>query len=124
MTLAEYVKQQVGTLIAEVEKQACEGSVHHLRVAIRRLSEGLRVFEDLFPHGAAKKVRRELHKAMRRAGDVRNHDIAEELLRRARVSPKHGFTQSRAQAARGLAGVQTRWREDAVGCRWRAELHV
>ena len=50
-------------------------SVHDLRVAIRRLSQGLDVFGTLFPKGAAGKVDRKIDRLRRLAGAVRDLDI-------------------------------------------------
>ncbi len=131
MTLSDYVKQHISGLIDKVAEQGrlaetdtTGDGVHDLRVAIRRLAENLRVFEDLFPRGAAKKVRKELRAAMRLAGDARNHDIAAELMRRAKVPAKPDVAAGRARAAVKLAKVLRAWNRDAAERAWREGLHV
>jgi len=56
------------------------GAIHDLRVSIRRLTQCFRIFRDLLDPAPVKKLRRRLHKIMERCGDVRNCDIALELL--------------------------------------------
>src|ERR1017187_6125566 len=63
-------------------------SIHDLRVAIRRLSRCLRVFAPFFPVGSWKKIRRQLAGLMKATGEVRDRDIALQLLAEARVSPR------------------------------------
>ncbi len=131
MTLSGYVHSQVAGLIekvgAESERAARDTSdegIHDLRVAIRRLSENLRVFKDLFPRGAAKAVRKDLKSAMKLAGDARNHDIARELMARARVPAAPELTAGREHAAVKLAGVLSEWNQETYARRWRELLHV
>lgn len=70
---------------AVVVSNGDEASVHDLRTSIRRLSECLRTFADLFPGGEAGRLRRRLRKLMALAGEVRNRDIAGNLLVKAGV---------------------------------------
>jgi len=55
-------------------------AIHDLRVSIRRLTQCFRIFRDLLDPTPVKKLRRRLHKIMEHCGDVRNCDIALELL--------------------------------------------
>jgi CHAD domain-containing protein len=131
MTLAEYVQSQVTALIQQV-RQECDRAaletsdeaIHDLRVAIRRLSENLRVFKDLFPKGAAKAVRRDLKAAMKLAGETRNHDIARELMTKARVPVTTELKKGREQAAGELAKVLNQWNQDTRSHRWQAQLRA
>jgi CHAD domain-containing protein len=71
------------TLSADVD------AIHDFRVSLRRFSEGLRLFKDLFPKASRNQVRSELRRAMRLAGRTRDVDIARETftLSDALVSP-------------------------------------
>ena len=56
-------------------------SIHDLRVSIRRFQQCLRVFRQFFPSAAVKRIHRRLHKMMELSGEVRNRDVALDLLR-------------------------------------------
>lgn len=60
-----------------------DDAIHDLRVAIRRLSQAYRVFGPLVPGKEAKRARKDLRPVRKLAGDVRDCDIAIELLREA-----------------------------------------
>jgi CHAD domain-containing protein len=60
-------------------------AIHKLRVAIRRFSQALRVFQDSFEHHHVRKMRRRLRKLMDLCGAARNCDIALEVLEAAGV---------------------------------------
>ncbi len=93
LTLKKFVRGKSAHLIGKVEermKAVCESkadvdSVHDLRTSIRRLSECLRAFEELFPGSEAGRLRRRLRKLMQLAAEVRNRDIAGELFIEANV---------------------------------------
>ena len=131
MTLSQYVRVQTTVLIRQVHEQShrveidtSDEAIHDLRVAIRRLSETLRVFKDLFPGGAAKAVRKDLKTAMRRAGRTRNCDIARELMAKARMPASAELTDDRDQAAKDLADMLSRWNKKARSQKWQEHLHV
>jgi len=92
LTIRAYALQQTRTLLRrlafQVSRAARPGdpdAVHDLRVAIRRFTRALRVFQQFLPHGKARKVRHELQDIMDLAAAVRDRDIASELLQEARV---------------------------------------
>jgi len=64
-------------------------AIHDFRVSLRRFSEALRLFKDLFPKPPRNQVRSELRQVMRLAGRTRDIDIAREafVLSDATVSP-------------------------------------
>jgi CHAD domain-containing protein len=131
MTLFEYAAGNIGGLIDKVvyessraAEDASEDCIHDLRVSIRRLAETLRVFEDVLPDDSAAAVRKDLREAMKLAGTIRNHDIALDLAKKARVEVGATFGEERAIAVRGLCGVLTKWNGDGVFDVWRAELHA
>lgn len=129
MTLLAYVSGQVEGLIERVEEAArragtdgSPASIHGLRVSLRKLAEGLRVFKDLFPRGAAKSVRKELRAGMKLAGEARNLDIARDLRKRAKAGAEAGWAARREQAYGDLARVLKQWNEGRATEHWRERL--
>jgi len=60
-------------------------AIHKLRVAIRRFTQALRVFQDSFDPAHIRKIRRRLSKLMELCGAARNCDIAVDVLNAAGV---------------------------------------
>ena len=93
-------------------------AVHRLRVSIRRLQQALRVFRQYLKGPGVKRVRTQLKKAMQAAGDLRNQDIAIELIeksgkdfpeiRAARTASKKAFRATLHQITKKDLGVK--WR--------------
>ena len=88
--LAEYFAAQVEIRLRRVafELRSArlsmdEDRVHDLRVAIRRMMETLRVARGVLPEEGCQKTLKDLRKIMRAAADVRNCDIARDLLEKA-----------------------------------------
>jgi CHAD domain-containing protein len=102
------------------------GAVHDLRVSIRRLTECLRVFDPFFPHRKAKKVRQKLDALMDLASEVRNRDIAAELLRRAAVpagsSLVRALSEERGAAEWTLMEALKRCSRRRSHRKWRSRL--
>jgi hypothetical protein len=83
-----------------------------------RLQAGLRMFEQYLHRSGVKQVRNQLKTAMKAAGDLRNHDIALDLiekngmdiplLRAARTASKKVFRTTLRQIAKKDLGF--RWR--------------
>jgi CHAD domain-containing protein len=99
-------------------------AIHDLRVAIRRFSQGLRVFRKLLDKAHVRKMRRPLRKVMHLSGAARNCDIALEVLETAGApaaqSLRQRVAERRSQAgrelldffvARNLLAKTKRWRE-------------
>ena len=131
MTLSRYAAKNISELIekvtkaaADAEKEASEDCIHDLRVAIRRLSEMLRVFEDVCPDGTAAKVRKDLREAMRLAGTIRNHDIARDLATKAKAEVNASFDEERAEAVRELIAALSKWKSGMIFKRWRTQLRA
>ncbi len=130
-TLAVYVRTQVNGLIDQLvaqsqltERDTSDHSIHDLRTSIRRLNETLRVFEDLFPRGAARTVRDDLRAAMRPAGEARNVDIARELMAKARLEIDPSLAAGRAAAETKLMSVLAGWNRGAAYKAWREQLNA
>ena len=125
-TVKQYARETLGSLLdqtafhlAHAARQHDAESVHRLRVSIRRLQQGIRLFRQYVDEAEAKKVRKQLREFLRAAAEVRNRDIAVTLIGR-------GETHAAAlEAERG-----TRMRElvallkgrAATAGRWRAKL--
>lgn len=131
MTLFEYAAGNIAGLIGKVAEEsskvaqnASEDCIHDLRVSIRRLAETLRVFEDVLPDDSSATVRKDLREAMQMAGTIRNHDIALDLARKAKVDVGESFHRDRATAVLGLCKVLSKWNSESIFDVWRAELHA
>ncbi len=57
-----------------------EEAVHQLRVSLRRLQQGLRVFAKYLPERGLNRVRKDVRKLLRAAAEVRSRDIAAQLV--------------------------------------------
>jgi CHAD domain-containing protein len=104
------------------------GSIHDLRVSIRRLSQCLRVFGQFFPRESGKKFQSRLSAAMDLASAVRDRDIAMELLAAARVPSDSALvqviSQERAGAERSLVAKLERWSRRGFQKKWRSRLEL
>jgi CHAD domain-containing protein len=133
LPIREYARGQASDLLRRVAFQANrtarvrdEEAVHDLRVSIRRLTQCLRVFKPFFPQAQAKSLRRKLGDVMDLASEVRNRDIALELLRAARVPAEsevaRKLSQERKEAERTLVAALRRWSRRDSEKKWRARL--
>jgi CHAD domain-containing protein len=67
--------------LAALEQPREPAHIHHLRVATRRATATIRVFEDLIPSRKATKLQKLLHQLRRAAGTARDEDIFAKRLR-------------------------------------------
>ena len=108
------------------ETKADVDSVHDLRTSIRRLSECLRAFEELYPRGEAGRLRRRLRKLMQLAAEVRNRDIAAELFVKAGVAPEDAlFERLRLEKHEWQSALTDRiitWTERERAKQWHSML--
>jgi len=100
--------------------------VHDLRVSIRRFQECLRTFEEHFEPQVARKCRRRLRRIMALAAEVRNRDIAMELLEMVGVGQRSPLVAwlgaARNEAMRALAEDLRRLKQRSFSRRWRLAL--
>lgn len=133
--MRKFAQQQTGALLrrlaAQVTRAAGSGeadTIHDLRVAIRRLSRGLRVFSRFYADESWKSIRRELRRVMRAAGAVRDCDIALDCLAKAGVAESDTIvTRLRAErrkANQELLGKVRGWKEQGILHQWRERLAV
>jgi CHAD domain-containing protein len=129
-SIAGFANEQTATRLGRVvfelrraRRKADEDAVHDLRVSIRRFTQALRVFPNLLPEGQAKKIRKRLRPVMKIAGEVRNLDIAAELVKESKIPRGRALIEALAverraaqrrlkEALRQLdgAGLADRWR--------------
>ena len=96
-------------------------AIHRMRVSIRRLQQALRLFRQFLSQPGVKSVNKDLRKAMKAAGALRNFDIAAELLKPLGAIPAGLDEQRSAALAHFRQTVKSIIRKDA-GVRWRNEL--
>lgn len=133
--MRDYARSQTAMLLRRFAFQvnrtartADADSIHDLRVSIRRLSRSLRVFAQFFPDGSWKKARKQLSELMQAAGDVRDRDIALELLEnagfsRSTVLARQLEAERRAAMRQLMAEVRT-WDERGFFAKWRTRLEL
>jgi CHAD domain-containing protein len=133
--MRRHAVQQTATLLRRMAYQAGRAaksrdseSIHDFRVSIRRLAQCLRIFGEFFPPGTAKKIRRSLKPLMQSAAEVRNRDIALELLLAARGAPDaplmQSISQERGEAEKALRSVLKRWSRRDSFRKWRSRLEL
>jgi CHAD domain-containing protein len=133
--MRDYARQQTSILLRrlafQINRTATSGtpdSIHDLRVAVRRLSRCLRVFSQFYPDGSWKKLRRDLAELLEAGGEVRDRDIAIELLAQAGISPRAAVVTrlgaERHKAANKLLLELRRWKRGNFSRKWRSRLEL
>jgi CHAD domain-containing protein len=133
--MRDHVKLQTAILLRRFAYQVVHtahsetaDAIHDLRVAIRRLSNCLRVFAKFYPRHSAKRIRSRLSGLMSLAGAVRDADIALELLVQAGIPPKATVAgrlrDERRKAANRLAREIRLWRNQGFSRKWRSRLDL
>lgn len=128
-----YALQQTRTLLRRLAFQINRagragdaGTVHDLRVAIRRFSQCLRLFEQCYPGGHGRKILRKLKAVMQAASAVRDRDVALELMSAAGLAPDSkavtAVKKERKQAERDLMQSIRRTGKSNFSRKWRAKL--
>ena len=128
-----YARAQVFTLLRSLEVRMHEAaklrdvdSIHDLRVAIRRFQQGLQIFRPFVSGGYRKKIRRRLRKIMQLSGEIRNRDIALDLLRQAglpaRSTVPAGLLRERKQFQNELLALFDRWGKRNLSRKWGSGL--
>ena len=99
-------------------------AVHDLRVSIRRLAQGLTVFEDELPTRRARRVRKQVSALRRLAGEGRDLDIAiaETTRRRWNAPLRAGLAAARAAAATRLQQEVSRFAKKEPWTKWSSKL--
>jgi CHAD domain-containing protein len=109
-------------------KHPNEEAIHDLRVSIRRLSQCLRELHQFFPRREMKKILKQLSKVMDLAAEMRNRDIAIELIGKDGRPSESVFIaslrQEREQATQKLSRALVQWRRRDFSRKWRPWLAV
>jgi len=125
----EFAVEQAGRFLGElaIQIKRARGSrsaerIHDLRVALRRFKSVLQALESCFPDDGARAIRLRLKGIMGAAGDVRDRDIAAELVGQM-GAPESGllagrFRSDRKKAAAVLSGLLKGWVDGQVGAEW------
>ena len=133
--MPDHAAGQASTLLRRLAFQANRtarlsdaGSVHDLRVSIRRLAQCLRIFGQFFPREKGRKSQHRLNAVMDLASAVRDRDIALELLVTARIPSDSALvqvlSQERAAAERSLVDTLERWSRRSFQKKWRSRLEL
>jgi CHAD domain-containing protein len=114
--------------VRQAAKRPNEEAIHDLRVSIRRLSQCLREFHQFFPRRETKKILKQLGKVMDLAAEMRNRDIAIELIgkdgRPAEAVFLATLRQERELAKQKLTRALVQWRRRDFTRKWRPWLAV
>jgi CHAD domain-containing protein len=133
MTMHEYARDRGALLLRRLAfcmNRAAQlrdpDSIHDLRVSIRRFQQCLVAFQQFFPRGQAKRIRARLHDIMQIAGEIRNHDIALELIEKSGLPVNPALTLHMRQEAKELHAelhrLLARWGRRDLSRRWGARL--
>ena len=120
--------RRLATRANRAAKAGDEEAIHDLRVAIRRFTQALRVFGQFLPRGKTRKIRRRLKDIMNAAAEVRNRDIALDMVGDAELgpdSPLPGVLRAqREEARRNLVRLLKKWNSRDFSRRWREQLEL
>ncbi len=111
--------------VSRTAKSPRASEVHDLRVAIRRFTQALAAFDSCFSTQEVKKIKRRMKKLMGIAGELRDCDIALDLLSRFKSTPSAlvASIRKRRQEAEGdLTAALRRWSQRRTYSKWRAVL--
>jgi CHAD domain-containing protein len=123
---SDQAERRLGRLAFQINqtiKSRDADAVHDLRVALRRFSQVLRVFKPCFRGKEARKIRRELKQIMDLAGEVRNCDIALNLMAKSQRRDITGLLTKvkdlRREAERALIAFLRHWVDRKSSLKWR-----
>ena len=112
--------------VRHAAKHPNEEAIHDLRVAIRRFSQCMREFRQFFPKHETKKILKQLDKVMELAAEMRNRDVAIQLIGCDEGEPESSFAgglrEQRLQAKRKLIRALEQWRRHDFSRSWRPWL--
>ncbi len=123
-TQAQRLLGKLAFQVRRAAKRPDEDAIHDLRVAIRRLSQCLREFRAFFPKRENKKILKQLDRLMDLAGEMRNRDIAIELLGPGERVLAVRLRAEREHAKSNLAAALIKWRSRDFSRKWRPWLEV
>jgi len=121
------MNQLLTTLVLRIHsavKSPGPDQIHDVRVAIRRFAQGLILFSELFPKNQTKKIKRRLKRLMRLSSEIRNRDIAVQLLARSHAELRRSLIHERRGYERELLDLTLRWTKRDFSDRWRKGLEL
>ena len=127
-TMQEYALQKTANLLdamvgalraAAVHPEP--DAVHKMRVSIRRLQQALRLFRQYLKKSGVEKVKSHMRSVMQVAGELRNRDIAIELVER-QSGDTSALVAQRSQWNQELAKVLSPYASPDLLPRWRRQL--
>ncbi len=91
--------------------QPGQDEVHDVRVSIRRLDQGLKIFRDQLPSKRVRALRKRLKATLKLAGEVRDRDIALSLIEELKLDldagiPAHLESERNAASVRFVKALQ------------------
>ena len=130
--IRDYAVEQMNRLLTTLTFQVHRAAkaprpkeIHDLRVSIRRFSQGLRLFGDLFPRWEIKKIKKRLKRMMQVTAEVRNRDIALEFLAKSRLTGHRTRLQRERKAhERQFSDMARRWVTRDFSAKWRNGLSL
>lgn len=125
--LAERLEKLDSEFRALVQKPSDADAIHHVRVAIRRLSQCLRQFSNCFDLEDAAKLHRRARRLLKRCGAVRDCDIALQLLTASKVRDaalKKSIQEQRAVALQELTTHIQDLKDKRAWKDWRERLQI
>ena len=131
MTATETAVRLVERVRREAKRAAKKpdaDGVHDLRVAIRRSRQCLAEFKEALPEDTVRKARKKMRKILRKAGPVRNIDVARVLMKS--VGARSGrqlstdLSRERAHLERELLRLVARFNEHDPAKGWVSKLRA
>jgi CHAD domain-containing protein len=135
LTIEEYARAQTEALlerlawqVSHTAKRCDPESIHDLRVEVRHLTNCLRVFKQFFAKPERKEIQHQLQVLRKLAGEVRNRDIALEVLASVLGAQDEDLTtqlaKERKQAEGELVKALRRWTRRNLFRKWRGKLEL
>jgi len=131
--MQRYAREQTSVLLQRLAfrmnraaKLRDADSIHDLRVAIRRFEQCLQIFHQFLSGGHKKKIRRRLRKIMELSGEIRNRDIALDLLKQAGLPARSALAarllRERRENQSTLLASFDRWGDRDLFRKWGSRL--
>jgi CHAD domain-containing protein len=99
--------------------------IHDVRVSIRRFSQCLELFEDLFPLREVKKIKRRLKRMLKLTSQIRDRDIALDFLAGLKQTRhRAGLVKKRLALQKEFAQMVRRWNTRDFSSKWRNGLSL
>jgi CHAD domain-containing protein len=135
MSIPQQAASYLGLLIGKVAFEAARclrnpgaDEVHDLRVAIRRLHQGLMIHARWLPDKPSAKIRKRTKGILKAAGAVRDFDIAMKLADSAELdldeTLRSTLQNDREAAAAQLSNALTRLVSSKFSSKWRSRLEL